>query len=69
MRPDDIKLGATYRGGKNGELRTAVNYGSSKAWLCWAPTSERLPLGGFVRTKCTSTESFAKWATEAVDVL
>lgn len=63
----DIVIGGTYSGGKNGDLRTAVRWGSSEAWLCWAPTRERLPLGGFVRTRCTSTAYFAKWATARED--
>lgn len=66
MTPDEIEVDRTYRGGLHGDLRTVVRYGSSKEWVCWAPTRERLPLGGFVNTRCTSRVSFAKWATEAL---
>lgn len=66
MKVEDIKIGATYAGGKNGELRTVVRWGASMRWVCWAPTRKRLPLGGFLDTRCTKTASFAKWAEEEV---
>ena len=52
----------TYIGGKNDERRTVVSWGSSETYVVWGRTSERLPLGGFVNTRCTSRASFAKWA-------
>lgn len=64
LKASDIELGATYGGGKNGDRRTVVRWGSSEKWLCWAPTRERLPYGGFANTRCTGTAAFAKWATE-----
>lgn len=66
MKPDEIEVDRTYRGGLHGDLRTVTGYGSSKEWVIWAPTHERLPLGGFVNTRCTSRGSFAKWATEVI---
>lgn len=62
MKPSDIQPGRSYIGGKNGVSRTVVSYGSSQNWVCWAPTSERLPLGGFTTTTCTSRANFARWA-------
>lgn len=66
MRAEDIKPGRTYRGGKNGDQRAVVRYGAHEGFVCWAPERERLPYGGFVNTRCTSTAAFAKWATEEV---
>lgn len=66
MRPEDIKLRSTYRGGKNGELRFVIRYGASDKYVCWAHPRERLVYGGFSHDTCTSRASFAKWATEEV---
>ncbi len=63
MKPEDIFLGQTYRGGKHNELRTVVGWGASLDYVCYGLTRERLPLGGFVKTKCVSRKAFAKWAT------
>jgi hypothetical protein len=68
VRPLDVVPGRTYVGGKSGESRTVVKFGASQEWVCWAPTKERLPHGGFVNTRCTSRDSFARWAeSEVVD--
>lgn len=66
MKASDIKIGSTYIGGKNGDRRTVTGYGSSRRWICWAPTQKRLPLGAFMLadTRCTTIAQFAKWATE-----
>ncbi|NTF72767.1 hypothetical protein [Rhizobium rhizogenes] len=62
MRSEEIEPKKTYIGGRNDERRTIVGWGASEAYVVWGRTSERLPLGGFVNTKCTSRASFAKWA-------
>lgn len=62
MDPAEIEIGRTYIGGKNDELRTVVQWGSTREYVCWAQTRKRLPLGGSMSTTCTSTASFAKWA-------
>ena len=67
MEVADVLLGQTYRGGKRDELRTVVRWGASKDYVCYGLTRERLPLGGFVNTKCISTRAFAKWATDFAD--
>lgn len=61
-----IEPGRTYIGGKNAERRAIVRWGADQRWVCWAPERERLPYGGFMRTNCTSTGSFARWANEEV---
>ena len=66
MRPEEIEIGATYRG-KNGVLRTVTGYGSSEDYLIWGWTADRLPYGGFTgSTKVTDRKAFAKWAVEPV---
>ena len=67
MRQEDIEPGRAYIGGKQNESRTVVSWGASRDWVSWAATREQLPLGGFVRTKCTSRASFAKWAKSSAD--
>lgn len=62
MKPEEIKPGGIYIGGKNDEVRAVVEFGASERWVLWAPERERLPLGGFVRTRTTERKSFAKWA-------
>lgn len=67
MNVEDIKVGSTYVGGKNGQRRTVTGWGAT-GYVCWAPSWTRLPLGAFMQadTRCTSTASFAKWAKEEV---
>ena len=65
MDVKEIRLGETYVGGKNDQRRVAVAWGSSEQYVCWASEGDRLPLGGFIRTRCTETASFAKWAKRA----
>ena len=62
MLIEEITPKKTYIGGKNDERRTVVSWGSSETYVVWGRTSERLPLGCFVNTRCTSRASFAKWA-------
>lgn len=62
MRADEIIIGRTYVGGKNNDLRTVVSDCYNPRFILWAPTCERLPLGGFIRMRTTRRESFAKWA-------
>lgn len=62
MKPEQIKIGRTYIGGKHNDRRTVVKWGADERHVCWAPSHERLPLGGFVRTRCTTTAGFARWA-------
>lgn len=62
MKVEDIVPGKTYIGGNYDDSRTVVSYGASSDFVCWAKTEERLSLGRFVRTRCTSRKSFARWA-------
>lgn len=64
MKIEDIRIGTTYTNGT--QKRRVVNFGASRDWVVWGDCRFRLPLGGFINTRCTSTKSFAKWATEAV---
>jgi len=66
MAENEILPGNTYKGGKNGEFRTVTGFGSSESHVVWALTRERLPLGGFARTRVSTRASFAKWASEKV---
>lgn len=66
MRPEEIIIGRTYAGGKNGDLRVAVSYGADRNFICFAPPNKRLPYGGFLSTTCVSIKAFAKWATAEV---
>lgn len=65
MKRADIEPGKTYLGW-NGEFRTVVSQGASKDWVVWGVTRNRLPLGGFIKTRCTSLRSFARWAADEV---
>lgn len=60
---EQIEPGKIFAGGKHGQRRAVVQWGADHRWVCWAPEHERLPYGGFSRTYCTSTKSFAAWAT------
>lgn len=66
MQIADIQPGRTYKGGKHGEKRTVTAWGATYNHVVWTETHTRLPYGGFIHTRCTSTASFAKWATEEV---
>lgn len=67
MHINEIEPKKTYIGGKNDERRTVVGWGASDIYVIWGRTSERLPLGGFVKTRCTTRASFAKWAKAEAD--
>jgi hypothetical protein len=57
-----LEPGMWYNGGKNGlDRRFVVSYGATKDYVVWAVMKDRLPLGGFLHTRCTSTKSFIKW--------
>ncbi|AGR48067.1 hypothetical protein PHIM7_338 [Sinorhizobium phage phiM7] len=65
MTPEQIEIGSAYA--KGDKVRRVVSYGAGREWVVWGDERERLPLGGFVRTKCTSAKSFAKWAERKVE--
>ena len=67
VKTEDIQPGNTYAAAKGDHNhRTVVRWGATEKHVCWAPTYQRLPHGGFTSTRCTSTASFAKWAGERV---
>ncbi len=66
MKVSELEIGKTYAGGNIGERRTLTGWGSSDKYICYGRTVERLPYGGFVKTVCIRTESFANWAVECL---